>query len=402
MELSEIQPLLDRREFYYRVGRPNLRWTGQRLFCWLDGEERWLTRAINQYPPTGTVLAVTAQGKLGRLPWEVLHDGQQFLVERTGGPVTPVRCVKQGSAKDPPAASSPLQVVFMAASPEDVKPVLDFEAEEARILRITEELPLKLRVEESGCVKQLSDMWRRFRENTYQVFHLSAQISTKKNEGSHPYFITESPTGERCDVSGRELMQSFGNRFPRLVVLSGWHTGQGADSGAVSSIAETLVKEGVQAVVCLGSKSLDSTGSLEAGDRLTETGSSEEATTHFYKRLAEGFPIAEAVRSTYRELLERQSPNWCLMRLYACSGGWGQLAQEPEDDFSDTEPVQTLFLDSKNKVRVASAADFVGRRRLLQGCLHELRSKSLFRDRTPRTRGCREEYCSGAVSRATK
>ena len=43
----------------------------------------------------------------------------------------------------------------MAAAPEGVEPVLDFEAEEAQILKITEGLPLRLRVEDSGCVKEL-------------------------------------------------------------------------------------------------------------------------------------------------------------------------------------------------------------------------------------------------------
>ena len=70
----------------------------------------------------------------------------------------PIRCREQGTTEDASAVSSSLQVVFMASSPEDEEPVLDFEAEEARILRIAEELPLNLRVEESGFVKELGDM----------------------------------------------------------------------------------------------------------------------------------------------------------------------------------------------------------------------------------------------------
>ncbi|MHC5722390.1 MAG: hypothetical protein ACYTX0_62865, partial [Nostoc sp.] len=48
-----------------------------------------------------------------------------------------------------------LQVLFMATSPLNVEPVLDFEAEEARIREATARQPLALTVEESGCLSEL-------------------------------------------------------------------------------------------------------------------------------------------------------------------------------------------------------------------------------------------------------
>ncbi|GET44019.1 TPR repeat-containing protein [Microseira wollei NIES-4236] len=42
-------------------------------------------------------------------------------------------------------------------SPLGVQPVLDYEAEEARILTATARQPLALRVEESGCLSELVD-----------------------------------------------------------------------------------------------------------------------------------------------------------------------------------------------------------------------------------------------------
>ena len=48
--------------------------------------------------------------------------------------------------------------------------------------------------------------------------------------------------------------------------------------------------------------------------------------------------------------------------------------KETEDDFSGPDLVQTLLQDQTNRVRVATAQEFVGRRRLLQGCVRELRS----------------------------
>jgi hypothetical protein len=48
-----------------------------------------------------------------------------------------------------------LQVLFMATSPLGIEPVLDFEAEEGRILEATARQPLALVVQESGCLTEL-------------------------------------------------------------------------------------------------------------------------------------------------------------------------------------------------------------------------------------------------------
>ena len=160
------------------------------------------------------------------------------------------------------------------------------------------------------------------------------------------------------------------------MVLSGWQSARGGDANAVSCMDETLLKYGTPAVLCLGSSARNTTvrskadGALESSSRQTE--SSEQAATHFCERLARGSSIAKAVRNTYEGLRKEQRPDWHLVRLYARAGGWGQLAKEAKYDFFDTEAVQHTFLDSENKVRVATAQEFVGRRRLLQECVREL------------------------------
>jgi hypothetical protein len=49
----------------------------------------------------------------------------------------------------------PLNVLFMATSPLEVEPELDYEAEEGKILEATTRTPIDLRVEESGCLTEL-------------------------------------------------------------------------------------------------------------------------------------------------------------------------------------------------------------------------------------------------------
>ena len=71
LKLSDIQPLIDRGEMYYYTTRPNLVPVGQQLFAWLDGDGRWLSRAVQKTAPRrGWLLAIDTDARLAHLPWE--------------------------------------------------------------------------------------------------------------------------------------------------------------------------------------------------------------------------------------------------------------------------------------------------------------------------------------------
>ena len=71
----------------------------------------------------------------------------------------------------------------MEVAQEAVKLVLNFEVQEAGFLGVTEELHLTLPVEESGCVREFGEMWRRFRGNNFQVQRFLAEECL--SEGGH-------------------------------------------------------------------------------------------------------------------------------------------------------------------------------------------------------------------------
>jgi len=127
--------------------------TGLALYNWLDGTDRNLQRALDRHQCKGIILAIAATERLAHLPWEILHDGNSFLVQQN---VVPVRWVKIGgnpklAIQDEPENRA-LNVLFMASSPRGMEPELAFEEEEARILKATQRKPLSLTVEESGCL----------------------------------------------------------------------------------------------------------------------------------------------------------------------------------------------------------------------------------------------------------
>ncbi|WGV24480.1 tetratricopeptide repeat protein [Halotia branconii] len=359
LQLADIADLLKRskREYYNLL--PNLSGIGQQLFFWLDGDGRWLSRAMNNCRGAGLVVAIDTT-ELAHLPWEVLHDGDNFLVNRVNPVVLPVRWVERDTESFT-VEPRQLRVLFMATDPEDVEPKLDFEQEEAQILADTRDLGLNLRVEESGCVTELGKVWSRYIDS-FDVFHLTGHASITREPPYTPYFITETETGERQETTAAELAEVLQFRFPKLVFLSGCRTGEAADNGAVPSMAEALIAQGARAVLGWG--------------RSVEDGIATVAAAHLYGKLAGGYQLAEALASTYQYLSQLQVRDWHLLRLYV-QGEYPGAFVEPLGDVPPplVETAYEQFLDPQTQqVRVATAAEFVGRRRYLQRCLKFIRN----------------------------
>jgi tetratricopeptide (TPR) repeat protein len=338
--------------------------TGKMLYDWLDGTDRLLTRTMQQYSGKGLVLAIDASQKLAHLPWEVLHDGNNFLVARTPA-VVPVRWVssdiRQLSIATEPENRA-LQVLFMATSPEGVKPELQFEAEEGRILEATARQPLALVVEESGSLTELGYLIDDYGKDYFDVLHLTGHATI--TEEGEPRFYTETETGELYLASAADIAKSLKSRLPQLIFLSGCRTGQGGKLGAVPSLAEGLLKLGAKAVLGWGQTVLDTDATAAAAA--------------LYGELAAGYEVTEALSRTYQALIGQQARDWHLLRLYVGRALPGQLVttlRTPGRKRAPKPSVVEQFLDVDTKqVKVASRGSFVGRRRQLQSCLRALKN----------------------------
>ena len=360
LKLAEIADLLKKGERDYYKLLPNLPGIGKQLFFWLDGDGRWLSRGIANCRGEGLVIAIDTDKKLAHLPWEVLHDGEDFLVKRVNPVVLPLRWIEKETEAFSVEARQ-LRVLFMATDPEDVQPKLEFEQEEARILADTRDFAVDLRVEESGCVSELGKVWSRY-FNGFDVFHLTGHASIKDEAPYTPYFITETEIGDRHETTAAELAEVFRFRFPKLVFLSGCRTGQAADKGAVPSMAEALIAQGAIAVLSWG--------------RPVEDRTATAAAAHLYGKLAAGYELAEALASTYQQLFKQNVRDWHLLRLYVQGECPGALVDVLGDvPPSAPEPAYQQFLDPDTQlVRVAKPSEFVGRRRTLQRCLKAIRT----------------------------
>ncbi|OUL30101.1 NB-ARC domain-containing protein [Nostoc sp. RF31YmG] len=367
LPLTEIADLIElaERDYYVSALPKDYTVTGRRLYNWLDGSDRTLQSLLNKYRREGVVLAIATSEKLTHLPWELLHDGNSFLVQRVPA-VVPVRWVSDSAVKKLTVAEEPenraLQVLFMATSPLDVLPVLDFEGEEARILTATARQPLALTVEESGCLSELGYLVDGYDRDYFDVLHLTGHATLQDGQ---PRFVTETLTGEAYYASAEDIAQELQFRLPKLIFLSGCRTGQAGNGGSVPSMAEELLKSGAKAVLGWGQKVLDPDAT--------------DAAAALYQELSAGKQIVEAVASTYQALIKNKARDWHLLRLYAAGNLPSSLVtplRKPGRKPAPAPSVTTQFLDPAGKVKVPTRESFVGRRRQLQNCLRVLTQSS--------------------------
>ena len=248
---SQISELIKKaEESYYTYFPENYATIGSQLYNWLDSNDRFLQKFLdeNQYEEI-IILAISTSEKLAHLPWEILHDGEQFLVEKD---IIPVRWCRGGkkllSQEDKPENRS-LQLLFMATSPQDIETVLEFEEEEKRIQEATAKQPLTLTVEESGCLEELDNLVKNYGKGYFDVFHLTGHGTFEDGE---PRFITETETGDACYASAKDILKSLKPQLPKLIFLSGCHTGQAAKKGIIPSLAESLLKGKAKAILGWG------------------------------------------------------------------------------------------------------------------------------------------------------
>ncbi|OCQ89578.1 hypothetical protein BCD67_13345 [Oscillatoriales cyanobacterium USR001] len=363
LPLAEIKGLGDRAETDYYTRIPvDYATTGKLLYNWLDRSDRVLANALNQPRQEELVIAIATDKGLAKLPWELLHDGNCFLVEKRPA-IIPVRWVSNGQLKPIAIANSqppnrPLNLLFMATSPLGVEPELDYEAEEGQILETTQHTPVNLRVEESGCLDELSYLVGEYERGYFDVFHLTGHATT---QGGKPCFLTEGEDGSRVDSSAVEICDALPSPLPPLIFLSGCRTAYSSDE-TLPSMAEELLMMGGTAILGWGERVRDTDG-IAAAKKL-------------YWHLSQGDAVTKALSSTYQTLIQEQARDWHKLRLYVANILPQALVTPLRTKGRKQLPKPTTtseFRDDEQRLRVARRKDFVGRRRQLQNCLRNLK-----------------------------
>ncbi len=340
-------------------GSASLRELGERLFGFLDGDQRWFSDTVTD--PRGVVVRIAAEERLRHLPWELVARDGAFLAVAEQAPLLPVRAASPiaslGSQITP--GNRPLRVLFMATSPDGVEPVLSYEAEEAGILAATTDTGTELVVEESGTLDGLRFTAESYGAGYFDVLHISGHATV---DSGRPAFLVENEFGGPLLAGADDLARAMAGQWPRMVFVSGCLTGNAPDGGTIPSMSESLVKAG--ASVVLG-------WALPVGDIAASQFAAE-----LYRALAAGQPLDRSVVTARRRLHAQHNRNWHLLRVYADASPLTPMVtprHTPGRERIRVRQAGEEFLDPQTQLsRVASRAQFVGRRRVIQRCLRTL------------------------------
>ena len=356
-----LEDLLELAETHYYLSLPDdlderqalLEACGHKLYTFLDTPERLLSgfrdRTYGSW--NAMALSVTAEGRLAHLPWELLHDGEHFLVAAPN-PIVPVRRVR-GLSPVRPAHQPPLRMMFMACAPmdDDGLSSLDYQAEEAQIDAATRRYAVELQVEESGDVDGLAE--RLAQHEYFDAVHITGHAGHSVHG---PVFAMEDPRGRRIDVDAERLLHALAPTKPTLLFLSGCRTAEASDVFATVSLAEKLAVHSAPVVLGWGRPVADATA----------TGAAAVA----YRLLAQGRTIAEALSSTYRDLMAKGDPYWHTLRAFVRGEAPAALVAATRIHGDGFLPRPLWPRDSD--LAPSDTKRFVGRRREVQEALRLL------------------------------
>ena len=340
------------------------------LFALLDGPERVLTQAIDAAEVARCHLDLVVRARaedrstLSQHPatwmrWELLP----FAVRRRPGapPFTVVLQLGSLDLGQPRVlARGGLRILFMAFSPHDAPPELDFEHEEEALLDalapLIEQRRARLRVVEEGT---LDDLCATLLVERFDVVHLTGH-GVMTPEG--PRLVMENTFGARRLVSPAELFEVLARAgaMPELVMLSTCHSAE--VRGSVASFAAQLVAAGVPNVLGWTRPVRDEQATLAAAVMYEQLGAGKTPVE-----------AAEIARERMRSREERSlAPThaWATLHLVSRAAGGFRVdnSAAPVDDHIDRDEVYDYL---GGHMRVLKTG-FVGRRRLVQRLLRVL------------------------------
>lgn len=353
-----------------------LRVLGNELFGWLDHTgwaTKWIENAGKRQLEIAASSPVTAdQFLLLDLPWEVLADRHGFLAEDAIQPFEVWRRIGEAAAHVTPKHKD-LSLLFMAASPRDVEPELNFEDEEAAILKATEKLDLALFVEESGCPAELRA--RTLQQEQFDAYHFSchgdllsdanAQRFANSGAKTGPNLLMEDEFGNPLFVPPSALAEIWEGDAPNLVFLSACKTSEHLPGTQDAFTVE--IARAVPAVIGWGGSVYDPDATKFA--------------SVFYRELAGYRDVISAAARARREVLSNsaESPtkgtHWHLARLWLGRQGGGPICRRDGEERRLPKNVgYKSFLDRRRgRGKVANQLAFVGRRRETQDVLRALK-----------------------------
>jgi len=241
---------------------------------------------------------------LPRYPWELIHDGQSFLV--ADGTVALVRALDCARAPEAGPLEGPLRV--LVASPRPAELDLAGERTQSPVLKALEELRkggvLRVDVVSPPTCAALGEALNR---TPYQIVHFDGAAALADSAGT---LIFEDEFAAAAPIGAEALRNSLFLSKVTLMVLTP-PAGSDAAPAGLAALAPELVRAGMPAVVAV-----QHTLSAEQIERLV---------AQLYRSLADLAPLGEAVARARGQLLPADSARFAPVVYLQDGGGEGRI-----------------------------------------------------------------------------
>ncbi len=308
-----------------------LRAVGAQLFDALFQGELYacLTRSLDAAERQGAGLRIRLRlndaPALVNLPWEYLHfaAGNRFLSLSVASPL--VHYLELPQPVSPLSVTPPVGILGVIAAPVDLPP-LDAEQEWGRLETALADLTQQ---NEAALFRlqnpTLADLQRALRQHTVHVIHFIGHglYDGANREGKLAFC---DANGQAELVGATQLAQLLRNeRTLRLVLLNACEGSRTAVDDAFAGIAQTLVQQGIPAVIAM---------QFPISDQAAITFADE-----FYTALADGYPVDAALTEARVAISTRQrGGEWGAARLFMRAGD-GMLWQRATNQITPTTRV---------------------------------------------------------------
>ncbi len=248
-------------------------------------------------------LRMTDVPQMGDWPWEALFDSDhgQFLAVQDG--ISIVRHLEVSKRRPRLQSEPPLRILVISASPEGV-PELNVECETRRIEEalapLCETGQVELDLLNHASIDNLAE---RLTSKSYYLLHFIGHGSFSITDRSG-CLLFESRSGKR-DAVGAERLGAVLDRHPsiRLLYLNACEAGRQSDSDTFSGLAQSLLRQGVPAVLAIRS--------------VIQDRAALEFSSQFYQSLASTRSIEAAVAEARGRYFSRVADRaWALPILY--------------------------------------------------------------------------------------
>jgi len=231
------------------------------------------------------------------LPWDFLRSERNFLAVDPSNPV--VRYIKSATCERV-SVEHPLQLLVVIASPKDYEP-LDAAAEKERIKTSLE--PLLGRGQVNISFIEGPNTWSRLQDRLLQEkIHMLHFIGHGNFDEDSSQLVMEDDCGNSDLRESEDLAVLALDRPLQLVVLNSCFGAKRDDTQKFSSVAASMVRSGVPAVIAMRTEISD-----DAARAIAQT---------FYTALALNMPVDAALTEARRKIFRSDSLEWATPILY--------------------------------------------------------------------------------------